>query len=563
MTAGRSFVFRFDDVEVRERELTLIKAGEVLPVEPKAFRVLLFLLHNPQKLITKEELLGAVWADAAVTESSLTRGIAKLRRVLGDDFQEPRYIATVQTAGYRFVCPVEVSEDLPGNLDAPERAGRLNGTPRQLRYVALVGGGTTAAVILLVAIAVWLWSRPATIPVVDGVSQLSDDGEPKNGRLDSDGSRVYFNEGPPGVNRIAQVSVTGGRTALIDTRLENPLIQRASTDGSSLLVSIGHLYDEGDPLWMMPLPAGEPRRLGSFEVKTADILPDGRIVYATGKEETGKDLFVAGQDGSNPRKLLSLPGYVTSIEVSPDGRKILLMEYPTDIGDLGSARLLEIAADGSGLKEISKVSQNECCFHWSVDGTYLVYLSKAEGRQDIWALRLHMGPFRRSPLRTRLTMGPLSYTAALPSRDGKRIFAIAAKQRGELVRFDLKSKQFLPFLPGISAIDISFSKDGRWVAYDSYPDRTLWRSRSDGTERMQLTYTPTEADFPIISPDGTRVAFHSDNMEIFVINMEGGQPRKLSIEVGMPSGLLTEICSSIFGRPPMVGCISPTYSPER
>ena len=116
MTAGKSLVFRFEDVEVREREFTLTKAGEVLPVEPKAFRVLLFLLHNPQTLITKEELLDAVWADAAVTESSLTRSIAKLRRVLGDDFQEPRYIATVATVGYRFVCKVEVTEEANENL---------------------------------------------------------------------------------------------------------------------------------------------------------------------------------------------------------------------------------------------------------------------------------------------------------------------------------------------------------------------------------------------------------------------------------------------------------------
>ena len=54
-------VFRFGDVEVRERDFRLMKTGEVIPVEPKAFRVLLFLLHNPQKLITKEELLNAVW----------------------------------------------------------------------------------------------------------------------------------------------------------------------------------------------------------------------------------------------------------------------------------------------------------------------------------------------------------------------------------------------------------------------------------------------------------------------------------------------------------------------
>ena len=79
MMASKSFVFSFDDVEVREREFTLIKAGKVLTVEPKAFRALLFLLHNPQRLISKEELLNTVWGDAAVTEGSLTRCIWLLR----------------------------------------------------------------------------------------------------------------------------------------------------------------------------------------------------------------------------------------------------------------------------------------------------------------------------------------------------------------------------------------------------------------------------------------------------------------------------------------------------
>ena len=55
--AGRPLVFRFGDVEVREREFSIVKAGEMLMVEPKAFRVLLFLLRNPQNLIAKEELL--------------------------------------------------------------------------------------------------------------------------------------------------------------------------------------------------------------------------------------------------------------------------------------------------------------------------------------------------------------------------------------------------------------------------------------------------------------------------------------------------------------------------
>src|ERR1700675_1894756 len=97
--AIKSFVFRFDGVEVREREFSLSKAGQVLAVEPKAFRALLFLLRNPQRLISKEELLNSVWGDAAVTEGSLTRCIWLLRRQLGDDINEPRLIETVATVG--------------------------------------------------------------------------------------------------------------------------------------------------------------------------------------------------------------------------------------------------------------------------------------------------------------------------------------------------------------------------------------------------------------------------------------------------------------------------------
>ena len=145
MTVSKSFVFRFGDVEIREREFCLVKAGEVSPIEPKAFRVLLFLLHNPQKLITKEELLDAVWADASVTESSLTRSIAKLRRALGDDIREPRYIATVATVGYRFIAKVEVSEEPSGVRENTEKPPGLSGagkkvqSRRQLRGWALAG----------------------------------------------------------------------------------------------------------------------------------------------------------------------------------------------------------------------------------------------------------------------------------------------------------------------------------------------------------------------------------------------------------------------------------------
>jgi DNA-binding winged helix-turn-helix (wHTH) protein len=111
MTDNKCFVFRFDDVEVRDREFILTKAGEVLPIEPKAFRVLQYLLRNPQKLVTKDELLEAVWSDVSVSENSVARAIAQLRRLLGDDPREPRYILTVPTLGYRFLYEVAARED--------------------------------------------------------------------------------------------------------------------------------------------------------------------------------------------------------------------------------------------------------------------------------------------------------------------------------------------------------------------------------------------------------------------------------------------------------------------
>ena len=121
--ANKTSIFRFANVEVREREFSILKAGEVLPVEPKAFRVLLILLQNPQKLISKEELLNAVWGDVAVGDNSLARSVALLRRLLGDDTHNPRYIATVATVGYRFLCPVDVSEEDSGKLTTPNFLG--------------------------------------------------------------------------------------------------------------------------------------------------------------------------------------------------------------------------------------------------------------------------------------------------------------------------------------------------------------------------------------------------------------------------------------------------------
>jgi len=129
----------------------------------------------------------------------------------------------------------------------------------------------------------------------------------------------------------------------------------------------------------------------------------------------------------------------------------------------------------------------------------------------------------------RLTNGPLSYLNPFPSRDGKHLYAMGIKSRGELVRYDTKSGQFVPYLSGISATDATVSRDGKWVAYLSYPDHSLWRVRADGTDRLQLTYPPISAAYPHISPDGTKVSYGEVNAgDVYVVSMDGGLPKRVA-----------------------------------
>ena len=173
MTVTNSFVFRFADIEVRESEFSIVRSGQVFAVEPKAFRVLLFFVRNPQRVVTKEELLGAVWGDTVVTENSLTRSILKLRRALGDDAREPRFIETVSTVGYRFVCAVEAQDE--AECDSPKAdppvAGNVHaiGTQETSALVPAVSTGSVAArtrpwrwvavgvVVIVGVLSGWLW----------------------------------------------------------------------------------------------------------------------------------------------------------------------------------------------------------------------------------------------------------------------------------------------------------------------------------------------------------------------------------------------------------------------
>jgi len=114
MSAKTKHFFEFDGFRLDATERLLLRDGEALPLTPKAFDTLLVLIEHRGHLVTKEELMQAVWRDAFVEEAGLTRNISSLRKVFGQDANGCKFIETVPKHGYRFVAEVvEVGGSTP------------------------------------------------------------------------------------------------------------------------------------------------------------------------------------------------------------------------------------------------------------------------------------------------------------------------------------------------------------------------------------------------------------------------------------------------------------------
>ena len=218
-------------------------------------------------------------------------------------------------------------------------------------------------------------------------------------------------------------------------------------------------------------------------------------------------------DGTDVHKLVALKATDDAYDLvwSPDGGRISFSDRET-LTDHHS--LWEVSSTGANLHPVFpkwKGPAGQCCGQWTPDGAFFLFLAGgpvAGGFEQIWALdERHRFLAPASPNPVQLTSGPIHWVSPTPSKDGNKIFARGTMLRGELVRFDPTSKQLRPFLRGISAEFLTYSKDGAEVAYVTYPEGILWRAKADGTERIQLTNPPL---YPVLcrwSPDGSQILF--------------------------------------------------------
>jgi Tol biopolymer transport system component len=210
--------------------------------------------------------------------------------------------------------------------------------------------------------------------------------------------------------------------------------------------------------------------------------------------------------------------------------RLTLFDPSTDL-----STLWELSADGKlshALLPGWNPSGSDCCGNWTPDGQYFLFQSTRDGKTEIWAMRDKPGLLDRGAGRpVQLTAGQIDSLAPVVSPNGQKLYVIGQKLRGELARYDSKEREFVPYLSGISAEFVDFSGDGKWMTYVSFLERILWRSRPDGTDRLQLTAPPMQPTMPRWSPGGKRIAFFDTApgkpWKIYLISADGGAPEPL------------------------------------
>jgi Tol biopolymer transport system component len=335
----------------------------------------------------------------------------------------------------------------------------------------------------------------------------------------TDGSRIYFSDVVQGHITVQQLAVTGGDPVTIPTPFENSVLFDLSSDGTELLV--GSLNDvEADmQLWILKTTGGVVRRVGDIRAGAAGWSPDGKRI-AFGK---GNQLLITDRNGGDVRVVSELPCEcsISWPRWSPDGR---LLRFTWENYANQTSTLWEVSPDGGKPYPVLPdwINHHNRKGNWTRDGNFFVFDDYA----NVWARSEQKGLLHhRDSAPVQLSDGALAMYSGVISPQGRKFFAVGERSQGEVLRYETRSASFIRFLDGLSAEGIDFSHDGQWMAYVAYPEGTLWRSRVDGTERLQLTSPPLRAVCPLWSPDGSRIAFTGQlagkPVNVYTVNEDG------------------------------------------
>ncbi|HEY8233527.1 MAG TPA: winged helix-turn-helix domain-containing protein [Vicinamibacteria bacterium] len=412
--------FRFDDVVLDLEAFRLTRDGQPVHLEPKVLELLGYLVQHRGRLVEKPELQAAIWSDASVSESSLTRAVAQLRKALDDDAREARYVETVPTRGYRFRPEVQVAEgggEPHAGLAAPPSAPR-----RRLPSGSLAVAALAAVALVFLATRWTLRPRDSESPprIRELHRTLVSTSRGFNGfpAFSPDGSTLAYASDRSGRLEIyLRPLVPGARETPVTSDGQDNVQPAWSPDGRYIAY---HSIRRGG-LWLVPALGGPPRQISEYGSAPA-WSPDGsRIAFSSlglasldGVSQYSAALWVldAPGEGASEARRLTEPGQPPSGHgppvFSPDGHEVLFAAEGGVWAASLERRALRLVASGASVDVAL-----------SRDGRRIFWTGWERGNWHIWTAPLP-GPNQPAGERSELlNTGDQAARYLAMSRDGR------------------------------------------------------------------------------------------------------------------------------------------------
>lgn len=481
--------YQFDTVVVEPAAIAVLRDGRPVQLEPKAIRLLLYLIEHRDRAVTKHELIENVWEGIAVTDNALTRVVAQIRRELGDDARQARYIQTLPTMGYRFIAELRIvrAEDAQPSPLRPRR-----------RLTWALG-----AVVALVTLASsgWLFFRRGSWEPV---------GELRSVQLTTS----------PGLDIGASFSPDGKSFVYCSNRSGQFEIYRRPVASS-----MGEIQITGD---------------GKQNIEPA-WSPDGKwIVYHSA---TQHGIWLIPVAGGSPRRLTA---FGSAPAWSPDGRQIAFRSaepfsfawHDLGGGGTGQSTIWTIAVDGSQLRQVTEL-HNPAGEHsmptWSPDGKRLIFVALAPNQYTICSLDLAAGKLD--------TLAAATTRLASPKFDptGKGLYFAGMRSQRDYAIYLLRRAGERPLELYSTHTDAPFgvtiSPEGKQLLFTRLSNISqLWTVTPPAEPRPLFQEAVLRATLPSFSPDGTLLAFDVEtagrNWDLWVMSADGTGTEPVSSDPG-------------------------------
>ena len=571
MIEGDPQVYEFDDFRLDVLKRRLIRAGETVPLYSRAFDLLLVLVKNGGRDLTKDELLDQVWPGQVLEESNLTVNISAIRRALGERAAQPRYLVTIPGRGYRFVASVRERDDelsglviesetisqvtveedfevdVPNSIAAQPQVRQLHGKRlsvfrRPLVLISLLLG----TALLLAASALLLREIRKSKATTSGfhqvtLRQLTNDGRVVTAALSPDGKFFAFVHAEKDTYSL-RLGQTNGE-APIELRPSAQVVYRGVTfapDGSSVYYVIQDGSQTRGSLHRIPVLGGVPVKLRDLDSLFA-IAPDNRrVAFVRSDDAAGtRSVVISDLDGAHERTALTLPASrnLNSITLcwSPDGATIALGATPN--ADQTVAGIFLLNLNNAELKPLTGSLWRELeRMVWLKDGSGLIAVAASAGTQEgrqVWFIELPSGVARR------ITNDLTSYDIGLSvTSDSKNLLAVEHQQINNIwiapVADLSKAKQvtYGALNRGDGGLGLDWTPNGK-IIYTAAVARskTVWIMDADGGNARELTPPGAYETTPSVTGDGRFVVFDSDrsgSLEIWRANIDGSEPKQLT-----------------------------------